>query len=79
MMTAGSWAAYEWLVLGGKGIVFKAGGFLTLFGIYLFWIDFLSPDRERAMTHPERPSEHQRNNDNRVRVATMVGAIDGQL
>ena len=47
MIGAGSWAAYEWIVLGGRGIAFKAGGFLALFGAYLVWIDFLSPNRER--------------------------------
>jgi hypothetical protein len=27
--------------------IFKAGGFLALFGAYLVWIDFLSPNREQ--------------------------------
>jgi hypothetical protein len=43
----GSWAAYEWLVLGGQGIAFKAGAFLAAFGLYLVWIDFFAPGRER--------------------------------
>jgi hypothetical protein len=47
MVVFGSWAAYEWLVVGGRGIVFRAGGFLALFGAYLLWDDFLSPNRKR--------------------------------
>jgi hypothetical protein len=47
MISAGSWATYEWLVLGGRGIMFRAGAFLALFGAYLVWMDFLSPNRER--------------------------------
>jgi hypothetical protein len=47
MVVAGSWAAYEWLVLGGKGITAKAGCFLLAFGVYLMWIDFLAPSKER--------------------------------
>jgi hypothetical protein len=47
MIVAGAWGAYEWLVLGGRGIIFRVSGFLTLFGLYLLWIDFLSPNRER--------------------------------
>ena len=27
----GCWGVYEWLVLGGRGVIFKAGGFLALF------------------------------------------------
>lgn len=46
LVVLGSWAVYEWLVLGGRGIIFKAGGFLAVFGLYLIWLDFLSPDRE---------------------------------
>jgi hypothetical protein len=46
MITAGSWALYDWLVLGGRGILLKAGGFLAAFGLYLLWLDFLSPNRE---------------------------------
>jgi hypothetical protein len=33
------------MVNGGRGVIFKAGGFLALFGLYLVWIDFLSPNR----------------------------------
>ena len=44
---AGLWTAYEWLVLGGKGIALKAGCFLAAFGLYLMWIDFLSPSKGR--------------------------------
>jgi hypothetical protein len=47
MIAVGIWCAYEWLVLGGRGIIFRAGGFLAFFGLYLLWIDFLSPNRER--------------------------------
>jgi hypothetical protein len=47
MVCAGVWCAYEWLLLGGRGIVFRMGGFLALFGLYMLWIDFLSPNRER--------------------------------
>ena len=43
----GCWGVYEWLVLGGRGVIFKAGGFLALFGAYLVWMDFLSPNREQ--------------------------------
>jgi hypothetical protein len=31
---------------GGRGIIFMTGGFLTCFGGYLLWTDFLSPNRE---------------------------------
>jgi hypothetical protein len=48
MIVIGSWATYEWLVLGGRGIAFKLGGFLAVFGAYLLWADFLSPSRERS-------------------------------
>ena len=47
LVGGGAWCAYEWLVLGGRGIIFRMGGFLALFGLYLLWIDFLSPNRER--------------------------------
>jgi hypothetical protein len=46
MIGVGAWGLYEWLVLGGRGIIFKAGGFLSLFGAYLVWVDFLSRNRE---------------------------------
>lgn len=45
MIAVGLWATYEWLVLGGRGIFFKAGGFLALFGLYLLWLDFFSRER----------------------------------
>jgi hypothetical protein len=48
MIIGGSWATYEWLVVGGRGIAFTAGAFLALFGTYLLWTDFLSPNRERS-------------------------------
>jgi hypothetical protein len=47
MVAAGSWVTYDWLTFGGRGILFKAGSFLAVFGAYLLWIDFLSPNRER--------------------------------
>jgi hypothetical protein len=46
MIAAGAWLTYHWLVHGGRGIVFMAGIFLAGFGLYLLWIDFLSPDRK---------------------------------
>ena len=46
MIAVGAWATYEWFVLGSRGIVFMTGGFLSLFGAYLLWTDFLSPNRE---------------------------------
>lgn len=45
LVAIGCWAIYEWLILGARGILFKAGGFVALFGMYLLWIDFLSPSR----------------------------------
>lgn len=47
MVGGGSWAVYEWIVFGGRNIVLKAGIFPALFGAYLIWMDFLSPNRER--------------------------------
>jgi len=47
MIGVGSWATYEWLLLGGKGIAFKAGCFLAVVGICLVWMDFVSPNRGR--------------------------------
>jgi hypothetical protein len=35
LIGSGAWAVYEWLFLGGSGIIFTAGGFLALFGAYL--------------------------------------------
>jgi hypothetical protein len=46
MIGVGAWLSYDWFVLRSKGIVFMTGGFLSLFGAYLLWIDFLSPKRE---------------------------------
>jgi hypothetical protein len=48
MIVAGSWFTYDWLIFGGRGVLFMAGGFLGVFGAYLLWIDFLSPHRERS-------------------------------
>jgi hypothetical protein len=47
LIGVGAWAVYEWLFVGGRSIIFTAGGFLALFGAYLIWMDFLSPNRER--------------------------------
>jgi hypothetical protein len=47
MIAFGSWVTYDWITFGGRGILFKASSFLTLFGAYLLWIDFLSPSREK--------------------------------
>ena len=46
MIVGGSWATYEWLVLGGLGIALKFGAFLASLGLYLLWADFISPERE---------------------------------
>jgi hypothetical protein len=46
MIAVGSWVTYDWVVFGGRGILFKASSFLAVFGAYLLWIDFLSPNRE---------------------------------
>lgn len=46
LVVGGGWATYEWLVLGGRGIALKFGAFPALFGLYLLWADFISPDRE---------------------------------
>jgi hypothetical protein len=47
MIIGGGWAAYDWLVLGGRGIALKMGAFPAAFGVYLLWMDFLSPNREQ--------------------------------
>jgi len=54
MIAAGSWVTYDWVVFGGRGILFRAGGFLAVFGAYLLWIDFLSPT---VLTRPKRPRD----------------------
>jgi hypothetical protein len=46
LVGVGLWCAYEWLVLGGKGIAFKLDAFPALFGLYMLWTDFFSPSRE---------------------------------
>jgi CDP-diglyceride synthetase len=46
MVAVGAWLTYEWFVLRSRGLVFVSGGFLTLFGAYMLWTDFLSPSRE---------------------------------
>jgi hypothetical protein len=47
MIAIGLWVTYDWVFLGGRDILFRAGSFLALFGAYLLWIDFLSPSRKR--------------------------------
>lgn len=42
---AGGWAAWQWLVNGGKGVAFMLGAFPALLGAYLVWTDFISPSR----------------------------------
>jgi hypothetical protein len=44
MVIVGSALFIAFLANGGRGIIFIAGGFLAVFGIYLIWIDFLSPN-----------------------------------
>ena len=41
------WSELSVTSSGGRGVIFKAGGFLALFGAYLVWMDFLSPNREQ--------------------------------
>ena len=45
MIAAGTWAMYDWL-LGGHGVLLAGGASLAAFGVYLLWMDFLSPSRE---------------------------------
>jgi hypothetical protein len=47
LIAAGAWITYDWVVFGGRGLLFRSGGFLALFGAYLLWNDFLSPNREK--------------------------------
>jgi hypothetical protein len=48
LVAVGSWFVYDWITYGGhRGFLFRSGGFLALFGLYLIWMDFLSPDREK--------------------------------
>jgi hypothetical protein len=47
MVLLGTTLSIEFLVHGGRIIVFTVGGFLAVFGCYLLWIEFLSPNRER--------------------------------
>ena len=44
MVVVGSALFFAFLMSGGRGIIFVAGGFLAAFGMYLIWIDFLSPN-----------------------------------
>ena len=48
MVGFGIWLTLEWLAFGSRGVVFKLGGLLILIGVYLFWANFVGPDRERA-------------------------------
>lgn len=43
MVVIGLPMAFAWLVVGGRGIIFAAGGFLALFGGYMIWTDFFNP------------------------------------
>jgi len=47
MIVVGLPMALVWLFVGGKGLIFAAGGFLALFGGYMLWTDFLDPKRTR--------------------------------
>lgn len=47
MIAAGSWAMYDWIVLGGRGRLVMGVSLLAALGLYLLWIDFLSPNREQ--------------------------------
>jgi hypothetical protein len=47
MIAGGGWVTYDWMAFGGRGILFRLGGFLAVFGAYLLWNDFLSPNREQ--------------------------------
>lgn len=46
LIVGGGWCMYEWLVNGGRGIALKLGAFPALFGLYLLWSDYISPNRE---------------------------------
>jgi hypothetical protein len=46
MILVGSVVFGLFLLNGGRGVIFVAGGFLAAFGAYLMWIDFLSPNTE---------------------------------
>jgi hypothetical protein len=46
MILVGSIVFGLFIMSGGRGIIFVAGGFLAAFGAYLMWIDFLSPNTE---------------------------------
>jgi hypothetical protein len=48
MMAGGLWVICVWLAFGGRGIALIAGTFLAGLGVYLLWIDFLSPSRDRT-------------------------------
>jgi hypothetical protein len=41
MVVAGIGLAAGFVLHGGRGIVFAAGGFLAAFGAYLLWTDFV--------------------------------------
>lgn len=46
MISLGEWCTYEWLDLGGQGVMFKAGAFVAVFGLYLHYSDFIGFSRE---------------------------------
>jgi hypothetical protein len=47
MILIGSGTVLAFLMNGGRGVIFMAGGFLAAIGAYLMWTDFLSPGTER--------------------------------
>jgi hypothetical protein len=47
MVIIGTPMALAWVLFGGRGLIFIAGGFIALFGGYMLWTDFLNPRRQR--------------------------------
>lgn len=45
MIGVGVWLSWGFIVNGGRAVGLLAGGSLTLFGAYMFWLDFFSSDR----------------------------------
>ena len=46
MVVFGAVLSVGFFTHGGRGVIFVTGGFLVVFGGYLLWNDFLSPNRE---------------------------------
>jgi hypothetical protein len=44
MVLCGAVLLVAFFTNGGRGIIFVSGGFLAVFGGYLLWTDFLSPN-----------------------------------